>query len=103
MDSIPGLLLEASRHYSKPNALQYKQTGHWINGSTQDFIAHVEEGFHALQALGIRAGDRVAVLSENCVEWAVCDYASQSLGAVVVPIYPTLAAAQIEFLLQDCS
>src|SRR5437868_15545182 len=102
MSSIPGLLLEAIDRYPKPNAFQFKHNGQWTDLSTADFVARVEEVFHALQSLGIHAGDRVAILSENRVEWAICDYASQSLGAIVVPVYPTLAPAQVESILADC-
>lgn len=102
MSTIPGLMLEATDHHQKPNAFQFKQNGQWLNVSTAEFVTRVEELFHGLNALGIEAGDRVAILSENRLEWAICDYAIQSLGAIVVPIYPTLSPVQVEALLQDC-
>ena len=52
---------------------------------------------------GITRGDRVAVLSENCAEWAYSDWALQSLGAILVPIYPTLPADQVQYILNDCA
>src|SRR5262249_53727492 len=55
----------------------------------------------ALIDLGIRPGDRVAILSETRLEWAVADFAVLTAGAVTVPIYPTLPAVQIEPLLAD--
>ena len=56
----------------------------------------------ALDAAGIAAGDRVAILSENRPEWAITDYAAVGLGAIDVPIYPTLPANQVEYILRDC-
>ncbi|HVJ09822.1 MAG TPA: long-chain fatty acid--CoA ligase [Acidisarcina sp.] len=50
---------------------------------------------------GINKGDRIALLAENRWEWAVADFAALTLGAVDVPIYPTLTAEQIAVLLAD--
>lgn len=55
----------------------------------------------ALHELGIRKGDRVAILSENCPEWAITDWATLCLGAITVPIYPTLTAPQVQEILRD--
>lgn len=55
----------------------------------------------ALTNLGVEKGDRVAILSENRPEWAIMDLASLGLGAVTVPIFPTLPAAQVEYLLRN--
>jgi len=101
MMTIPGMLLEVTDRCRKPNAFQYKDDGQWVSVSTENFVLGVEEAFHGLRALGIRPGDRVAVFSENRLEWAICDYGAQSAGAIVVPIYPTLSPPQIETLLND--
>jgi len=55
----------------------------------------------ALHDLGVVRGDRVAILGENAVEWAFADWACQTLGVVVVPIYPTLPADQAEYIVRD--
>jgi len=55
----------------------------------------------ALHELGVRKGDRVAILSENCPEWAITDWATLCLGAITVPIYPTLTAPQVGEILRD--
>lgn len=56
----------------------------------------------AVESLGIRRGDRICIQSENCVEWAFLDWACQSLGVILVPIYPTLPADQARYIAQDC-
>src|SRR5262245_51178506 len=53
------------------------------------------------RALGIDRGDRVAILSENRPEWMITDYAVLGVGGVVVPIYTTLSAAQMEYILSN--
>lgn len=55
----------------------------------------------ALHALGLRTGDRVALLGENCSAWAQTDWAAQTLGLVSVPIYPTLTPPQAQFIATD--
>lgn len=52
---------------------------------------------------GIRRGDRVAVLSQNCVEYLFLYFALQQLGAVIVPVNFRLAPREIEYILKDCS
>lgn len=56
----------------------------------------------ALKDLGVRRGDKLVILSENCAEWAYADWASLCLGYVVVPIYPTLPADQAQYIVKDC-
>jgi long-chain acyl-CoA synthetase len=54
-----------------------------------------------LDELGIGRGDRVALIAENRLEWSLSDYAVLGLGAIVVPIYPTLLEPDIEFILRN--
>lgn len=54
-----------------------------------------------LLELGVRRGDRVAILSENRPEWAITDYACLAARAADVPIYPTLPTRQVEYILRD--
>ncbi len=56
----------------------------------------------ALRGLGLNRGDRVAIQSDNCPEWAGVDWACQCLGVVPVPIYPTLPPDQARYIVQDC-
>ncbi len=55
-----------------------------------------------LKSLGVESGDFVAMISHNRPEWVVTDFAVMGVGACLVPIYPTLAAADILFILNDC-
>ena len=54
-----------------------------------------------LAALGIKAGDRVAIISENRPEWSLADLALLGLRAVNVPIYTTQAVEQVRFILEN--
>src|SRR5258708_39995510 len=73
----------------------------WQPSSSRTFTGKVTGVVAALRSWGISKGDRVAILSENRSEWAVADFASLLLGAVVVPIYTTLTAEQTAYMLRD--
>jgi long-chain acyl-CoA synthetase len=102
ISTLPGLLLHSVRNQSKPDAFKFKRNGRWFNVSTDEFLLRIEELSFGLRALGLKAGDRVAILSENRLEWAIADYAALCIGAATVPIYPTLSTPQIGTLLQHC-
>jgi long-chain acyl-CoA synthetase len=87
--------------YRKPAHLQYKQDGQWRSISSEQLRVAVEELSMGLRALGVERRDRVAILSENRPEWAFADLAVLTAGAVDVPIYPTLTAAQVQHVLED--
>jgi long-chain acyl-CoA synthetase len=75
--------------------------GSWQPISGNQFYQRVRALAQAFHGWGIRKGDRIAILAENRWEWAVTDFAALSLGAVDVPIYPTLTGEQIAALLID--
>lgn len=81
--------------------MQIKRDGRWVHISTRDLYHDVIGTARTLQSWGIGRGDRVAILAENRPEWAIADYATMLIGAVVVPVYPTLTAEQIAWLLRD--
>ncbi len=99
--SVPGLCLAATLKYGKPDALNHKIGGQWINFSAETFVERVRQIALGLAALGIKRGDRVALLSENRPEWSIADLAILSLGAINVPIYTTQAIDQIRYILTD--
>jgi long-chain acyl-CoA synthetase len=72
----------------------------WWSG--RELAERVRDLGLGLAALGLAAGDRVALVSESRPEWLLADFAILSGGAVTVPVYPTLSADQVAFLLRDC-
>lgn len=79
----------------------YRDAGKWLPISSREFGINVARTARRLHSWGIRAGDRVAILSENRPEWPTADFASLLLGAVTVPLYTTLTAEQTAFVLND--
>ena len=81
--------------------LLHRRAGKWLPISSREFGRKVAQTASALDAWGIRKGDRIAILSENRPEWPIADLASLLLGAVTVPLYTTLTPEQTAFVLQD--
>jgi len=79
----------------------HREAGKWLPISSREFGQRVARTAYTLQALGIRPGDRVAILSENRPEWPIADVASLLIGAVTVPLYTTLTPEQMAFALND--
>jgi long-chain acyl-CoA synthetase len=95
------LFVDSVERYDRPNALQVKVGGRYQPISHHTLAARVRHTAFGLRALGVARGSRVAILSENRPEWAIADYACLMSGLVDVPIYPTLPAEQIAFILAD--
>ncbi|HTL98119.1 MAG TPA: long-chain fatty acid--CoA ligase [Holophagaceae bacterium] len=85
----------------KPDALAFKKDGAYVGISHADVRRSVENLALAMEARGLKAGDRVAILSENRPEWAMADYACAIVGAPLVTIYATLIAPQAAYILKD--
>ena len=81
--------------------MKYKADGIYKDISYSELARRVDLFANGLASLGIRRGDRVSIISENRPEWAISDLALVSLGAVGVPIYPTMTAKQNEFIFND--
>jgi long-chain acyl-CoA synthetase len=77
------------------------ETGAWQGIPSAEVYRRVRALARAFLDWGIQRGDRIAILSENRWEWAVTDFAVLAIGAVDVPIYPTLTPEQIGVLLRD--
>lgn len=99
--SVPGLCLTAALKHGKRDALNHKIGTEWINISAEKFVDRVRNVALGLAALGIKPGDRIALLSENRPEWSIADLAILSLGAINVPIYTTQAVDQVRYILTD--
>ena len=95
------LFFTAARTWNKPDAMQVRIDGKWQPISHATVLERVRRIALGLDAIGVKRGDRVAILSENRPEWALTDYACLTAGFTDVPIYGTLPAEQIPYLLED--
>jgi len=95
------LFFQAIEGYDKPDALQVKIGGRYEAISHRSMLERVRHVAYALQWMGAKPGDRVAILSENRPEWAIADFACLTTGVTDVAIYPTLPDPQIAYILKD--
>jgi long-chain acyl-CoA synthetase len=79
-----------------------KEGGVWNWMTYREFARHTDEIRGGLAALGVKAGDRVAIIANNRYEWAVAAYATYGLGAEYAPMYESQLAKDWEFILKDC-
>ena len=77
------------------------KTGKWVEVKYREALEQVESLAKGFLELGIQKGDRIAILSENRLEWAITDLAALMIGAIDVPIYATNTPQKIEYLLRD--
>ncbi|MBK9156046.1 MAG: long-chain fatty acid--CoA ligase [Chloracidobacterium sp.] len=99
--TLPSFCIESFRRNAKSDALAYKLGEVWTYLSGPEAIERVKRIAAGLAALGVKAGDRIAIISENRPEWSLTDLAILSLRAVTVPIYTTQAVEQIRYILED--
>ena len=98
--TLPALLLHRAEVHPDRTAIRTKDLGRWHEITWGEYarrVAHVAMG---MVDLGVVAGDKVAIHSENRVEWLLADLAAQGIGAVSVGIYPTSPAAEVHYLLE---
>lgn len=99
--TIPHFCIESFRRNNKRDALAFKIDGVWNYLSGIDVVERIRRIALGLAQLGVTAGDRIAIISENRPEWSLTDLAILSLRAVNVPIYTTQAVEQIRYILED--
>ena len=95
------MFLQSVARFSKPDCFLSKCGGAYKGLSSEEALHKVAGLASVLARRGVERGDRVALLSENRVEWALTDYALLGLGATPVPIYTTLLEPDIEYILRD--
>lgn len=91
----------AVRDHNRPDALNYKSGPNWIAISSDEMLKRIRNIAAGLHSLGIKSGDRVAILSESRPEWTLADAGCLFAAAIDVPIYPTLTPPQVRYILND--
>jgi long-chain acyl-CoA synthetase len=96
--TVPKMFLDRASRHPQEVALRYKYLGIWRDITWAEYQEKVRHTSLGLVSLGVKSGDRVAVIGENRPEWLFSDLATMSAGAVTVGIYTTSSAQQCEYV-----
>ncbi len=89
-------------HHPQEKAFSYKPEDQWISYSTEETIDIANKLSRGLLKMGVKKGDRVAVVVyKNRPEWVFLDIGLQQIGAVNVPVYPTISSKEYEYIFND--
>lgn len=102
--TIPELFEYLTEDFGKKTdkpLMKRKVEGKYEGVSYSEFEKETDGFAFGLAALGLKAGDKVAIISENRPEWVYSDMAILNLGGIDIPIYPSLTADSIEFILTN--
>ena len=92
--SLGAMFISQAYRYGNKELYRFAQGGHWHSLTWSDALAQVREIALGLVSLGVGRGDRVAILSNNRVEWHLVDWANICIGALTVPIYASSTSSQ---------
>ena len=101
VETLSQLFLNTIKSYPKDDLLLSKKEGKYVPISTEEFADRVKCFSLGLRDLGLEAGDKLIVLSENRPEWVISDIANLCLGGITVPIYTSLIPEQIKYIIDD--
>lgn len=99
--TLPDLFLRNATEFDLPDALNYKKDGEWRHISSQTIVERSENIALGLYSLGLRKGDRAAILAANSPEWTLADAGCQFAGVIDVPIYTTLGTDSVRYIIDD--
>jgi long-chain acyl-CoA synthetase len=99
-ETLPAVIRRSLKQPREAALLERAGDG-WRATSSRQLMDRVENLASAIRSSGVQAGDRVALMARNSVDWIVADFAILFAGCVVVPIFPTQASDQVSFILRD--
>ena len=85
----------------KDDILACKENNQWTKYSTKDYVELATMVSYGLLALGMKKGDKIAMVSNNRPEWNFIDMGISQAGMILVPIYPTIGVEEYEYILDD--
>jgi long-chain acyl-CoA synthetase len=102
VETLSDLVFDVRDSWSgRADLLAIRRHGRLEQVSTSELCAAAHGLALALEERGVRVGDRIALWAENCPEWHVVDFACHLLGAAIVPVYPTLSAPAVGYILKN--
>jgi long-chain acyl-CoA synthetase len=100
-DNLAQIFRNQAQKYGDRMAVEKHLKGEWQSWSWTDYYNNARAVGLGLYTLGIRRGDRVALLSENRLEWIASDMGIIGIGACTIPIYVTLPASEVGYIISN--
>ncbi|MFH1690853.1 MAG: long-chain fatty acid--CoA ligase [Candidatus Eisenbacteria bacterium] len=100
-DTIHGMFRAAAATHRDKVALRHRKGRRYVEMTYGELESWVDAVAAKLASLGVKQGDTVGVLSHNRPQWVIADLATLSLGASVVPLYPTLPPSYLQYIIND--
>jgi long-chain acyl-CoA synthetase len=101
IETLSQVFLNTIKTFVKDDLLAAKADGRYVPISTEEFARRVRHLSLGLADLGLGAGDKLVIFSENRPEWTITDFAVLCAGAVTVPIYTSLMPEQVKYIIND--
>ena len=101
IETLSQVFLNTIKTYVKDDLLAAKADGRYVPISTEEFARRVKHLSLGLADLGLGAGDKLVIFSENRPEWTITDFAVLCAGAITVPIYTSLMPEQVKYIIND--
>jgi len=99
-NTINQVFRNRARKYQDRLAIEKKRDGQWETTSWNQYYERARAAGLAFGSLGAEKGDRIALLSENRLEWLYTDMGAMGIGCCVVPIYATLTADEVAYIIK---
>lgn len=100
-ETLSALFLRAAAEFDLTDALNYKVDDEWRPISSNDIVRRATNIALGLYSLGLRKGDKAAILAANCPAWTLTDAGCQFAGVIDVPIYTTLSPESVRYIIDD--
>ena len=99
--TVAELFIKAVENHKLSDALNHKRNNEWTAISSDEMLDRIERIAFGLYKLGSRPGDKAAILAANSPDWTLSDAGCQFAGIIDVPIYTTLAAESVRYIIND--
>ena len=100
-ENLTDMVWANAERFGDAVSFQRRVDGTWVDLTARDFAAQVLAVAKGLIAAGLRAGERVCLMSKTRYEWTLLDFAIWAAGGVAVPVYETSSAEQVEWIVSD--
>ena len=100
-ENLASMIRSKTSLYGDTTAMYFKEGSEWQEISYRELGKRIENLAGGLLELGVEPGDRVGIMAQNSPEWAIADFAIQSVGGITVPIYSTNTAGQAQYITND--